>query len=377
MQESQHGFKSGLHYVLIVCGADRVLNIYMNDSPSISPDTIIRRGDDDFEANIDRLINEAEEMRLSFMKRQRTRGYITTSCGLISIVAGAAGFGWFLLVKGNILSAVACMLIALCIPAILYTWSAAIIKDYKRAYKDAFLPKMAKALGGFQFHPARGIGRKLISKTGLIPAHEVYHAEDCFMGKYNGVKVLFSEARLRFKKAYIEPIFDGIFVLLETPSDVLEGHTILTLDDAMYRKWAPTRWKQLSDVKIDTDVEAFKDFRLLSDQPEAAKLLAGEKLLKELHEASVVFDNAKLSVAFFRKKYIFLMIPYKGDMFEASNMHVPVATKQHARQCKKEIEQLLEIIDVFDLYKMTSAQPAKTPSETPPKNPPADTPSAD
>ena len=75
------------------------------------------------------------------------------------------------------------------------------------------------------------------------------------------------------------------------------------------------------------------------------------ELLKELYEASVVFDEAELSAAFFGGKYVFLMIPYKGDMFEASNMHVPVATKQHAMHCKKEIEQILEIIDVFDLYK--------------------------
>ena len=41
-------------------------------------------------------------------------------------------------------------------------------------------------------------------------------------------------------------------------------------------------------------------------------------------------------------------------MFEASNMYVPVATKQHALQCKKEIEQILEIIDLFELYKTDS-----------------------
>ena len=45
-----------------------------------------------------------------------------------------------------------------------------------------------------------------------------------------------------------------------------------------------------------------------------------------------------------------MMIPYEPDMFEASSLFVPVTTKTQAMQCKKEIEQLLEIIDVFDLY---------------------------
>ena len=46
-----------------------------------------------------------------------------------------------------------------------------------------------------------------------------------------------------------------------------------------------------------------------------------------------------------------MMIPYESDMFEPSDLFVPVQTKTQAMQCKKEIEQLLEIIDVFDLYK--------------------------
>jgi hypothetical protein len=50
-----------------------------------------------------------------------------------------------------------------------------------------------------------------------------------------------------------------------------------------------------------------------------------------------------------------MMIPNKGDMFEPSSMFVPVSTKQHALNCKKEIERILEIIDVFEIYKAGNA----------------------
>ncbi len=50
-----------------------------------------------------------------------------------------------------------------------------------------------------------------------------------------------------------------------------------------------------------------------------------------------------------------MMIPYDKDMFEASSLFVPVTTKKQAMQCKREIEQLLEIVDVFDLYKPVQA----------------------
>ncbi len=321
---------------------------------------VLRAHDDEFYQEIEALIREAESTRLSFMKRHRTRGHISMTLGLISLTIGASGFGWYLLMDGDIVRAAGSMLIALTIPILLNSWSVSILQDYKKSYKREFLPRLGQAIGGFKFHPERGISSKIIAKTGLIPKHDFYEAEDCFMGKYKGVKVLFSEARLRHKKKYAEPIFDGVFVLLEIPSTVFEGHTILTADETLYQKWKPSRWQKLQDVRIKTGNEQWDRFQIVSDNPEAAKLLIGERFLKELSEAADIFDESPLSAALFRGKFIFLMIPYKGDMFEASDIHVPVATKQHAMRCKREIEQILEIIDVFELY-----EPAKNPGESP------------
>lgn len=335
-----------------------------DSSPTASlPETpaaqdICRSHDHDFSAQADRLVRDAEAMRLSFMKRHRTRGHIAMTIGLICLLAGACGFGWFLLMEGDILRATGLVLITICVPALLHFWHNGILKDYERSYKREFLPRLAEALGGFKFYPARGIGRKIVAKTGVIPPHDLYEAEDCFIGRYKGIKVLFSEARLKYKKRYLEPVFDGVFVLLELPGAVIEGHTILTADEDAYRRWRSSRWQKLQDVDISTRSTGNEDgdrFYILSDKPEAARLLVGERLLKELTEASRVFDNAALSMVFFRKKFIFLMIPYKGDMFEASSIHLPIATKQHAMQCRREIEQVLEIIDVFDIYQKTDS----------------------
>ena len=328
-----------------------------DETPQIEAKDVSRSEHKDFDAEVERLSRDAENMRLTFMKRHRSRGHFSMSLGLISLTAGAAGFGWYLLVEADILRAAGSMLLAICIPVILYIWHDGIIKSYKRSYKREFLPRLAHALGGFKFHPARGIGRKIIARTGLIPKFDVYEAEDCFIGRYKGVKVLFSEARLKHKKGYLEPIFDGVIVLLEVPNATIKGHTILTADNQAYRQWRGTRWKKLQDVTIKTGNEQWDRFDILSDQPEAAKQLIGERLLKELSEAADIFDNSPLSAAFFKGRFVFLMIPYKGDMFEASNIHVPVATKQHAMQCKREIEQILEIIDVFELYQKTGKKP--------------------
>lgn len=339
------------------------------ETPQMSVEEVSRGRDQEFSNKIDALIADAEATRLNFMKRHRTRGNIVTTIGLISLVIGSGGFGWYLLMEADILRAVASMLAAIAIPALLYGWSGGILKAYERNYKREFLPRLANALGGFKFHPTRGISGKIISKTGLIPRHDIYTAEDCFMGKYKGVKVLFSEARLTRKANKHEPIFDGIFVLLEIPTAVIEGHTIVTADQNMVRQWRASRWKKLQDVSIKTGNPDWDRFSIFSDNPEGAQLIIGEKLLKELSEAADVFDQSPMSAAFFRGKFVFLMIPYQGDMFEASNIHLPVATKQHAMQCKREIEQILEIIDVFELY-----QPTKGPGETPPEEPPKSAP---
>lgn len=125
----------------------------------------------------------------------------------------------------------------------------------------------------------------------------------------------------------------------------------------MIRRWAPTRWKKLQKtVPNDTPPEGSR-FEVYADNPESANLLVGQRLLTELAEASDIFDNSALSAVLFRKKFIFITIPYEENMFEASNMYVPVATREHAMNCKREIEQILEIIDVFEIYKSSPNAP--------------------
>ncbi len=310
-----------------------------------------------FSSDVEALIKNAERGRLQYMKKYRMREMTSSIVGLTVILIGGAGFGWFFLVEAQIFKAIACMVLAGLVPVILNIWAEFPVKAYIDDHKANFMPQMAKALGGLKYHRARGISAKILPKTGVIPSYDTYKAEDCFMGVYKGVKVIFSEARLFVKRKNM-PVFHGIFVLLEIPRDILEGHTIVTADKEMAHKYSRTRWKNLSAVSIPVSQGAWDRFEVFSDKPEAAALFVGEKLLKELAEASDIFNTSPLSAVFFKGKYVFLAIPYEGDMFEASNIYVPVTTKKHAASCKKEIEQILEIIDVFEIYQTESAKGA-------------------
>ncbi len=322
-----------------------------------SYDPVERVNDAVFESEIDKLIAFAEDLRVDLMRKHRARNSIATTSFILFILLGSTGFGYFLFFKGRIDIAVMCVMLSITLPFMLHIWSEKPLQEYKTQYKQLFMPKLAKLLGGLKFFPSRGIGRAFLSKTGVLPKFETYKAEDCFMGVYKGVKVIFSEARLFKGQRQVDATFDGIFVLLEAPSAVFDAHTILTSDHSMVQAYAGRRWQKLKPVSLNDAPDGAEAFKAYSSNPTSAQLVLGERLLKELVEASQVFNSAPVTTVLFRKKFIFMMIPYAHDMFEASNIHIPVKTKQHAQQCRNEINQILEIIDVFDIFKE-----AETPS---------------
>lgn len=312
----------------------------------------IERVDDTrFTRDLDALIEQAEEMRLKRMKQHRTRSFIAMTLNVISLTLGVGGFGWFLLMQAAPMQALASIAIAFFIPTFMHFWTKIPLEAYARDHKTIFMPKLAKAIAGLDFHASRGVSAKILERLAVIPPHDSYKAEDCFMGTYKGVKVILSEARLYSRHHTEGIVFDGLFVLLENDQEVFEGHTIITANHKMAKASQKTRWKKLEKVHISVDNPEWDIFEIYSTKPDSAELFVGEKLIKELAEAAQVFDNAPLTAVLFGRKYVFLMIPYAKDMFEASDIFVPFTTTQHALACKKEIEQLLEIVDVFDLYK--------------------------
>lgn len=97
------------------------------------------------------------------------------------------------------------------------------------------MPKLAKTLGGFKYSANGGINSKVLGQTGVMPSYDRYTHEDCFMGIYKGIKVIFSEARL-YKGS--QAVFQGMFVLLETAKPICEGHLIITAIEKIWRRKA-------------------------------------------------------------------------------------------------------------------------------------------
>jgi len=329
-------------------------NEFKNKNPATSedrPHSVSRIDDAVFEKKLSNLIAEAEETRLNRMKSLRSRSVIGLNLNILFIFLGVLGFGWYFLVDIKPILAVICLIVSFTPSIFIHFWSKAPLKTYIKEHKTIFMPKLAEALHGLRYHEQRGVSAKILERLAVIPAHDRYEAEDCFMGKYKGIDIILSEARLYSKTNKQAPVFEGLFILLELPSAPIEGHTIITANHKMVKAYATTRWKTMQKTHISVSNPDWNLFEVYSTKPETAELMVGERLIKELAEAAIIFNKSPLTAVLFGKKYVFMMIPHDQDMFEASDIHTPVTTKQQAAKTKKEIEQLLEVIDVFDLYK--------------------------
>ena len=320
------------------------------------PQVDVRRIDDAiFNTGVDDLVREAEQTRLSLMQTRQRRGFIVLTVSILILLAAGAGFGWYFLVVGDLIMAIACVGLAVLPPFILSAWRNHPIKSYLRYHKKVFMPKMAKLMGGFHYQADGGIDSKMFAKTGILPAYTSYQSEDCFIGRYKGIKVIMSEAWL----SRGSPIFQGIFVLLELPGAPVAARTIITADGKAAQENAATRWKSLQKVMIATENPSWNRFSIFAENTAHTQAVVTPALLKELAEAADMFGNSALSVSMFGKKYVFMMIPYRGDMFEPSALHVAVPTREHVIERRREIEKLMEVIDVFDAYRETLPPPAR------------------
>ena len=153
-----------------------------SQTPSFDP--VERVNDSLFDAEIDKLIRYAEDQRLDLMRSYRSRSALASICFILFVLLGSTAFGYFLFFEGKIYLAIVCVLLSVALPYMVHVWAERPIREYKVMYKQSFMPRLAKLLGGMRFFPRRGVGTQVLSKTGVLPKFESYSAEDCFMGNY-------------------------------------------------------------------------------------------------------------------------------------------------------------------------------------------------
>ncbi len=298
--------------------------------------------DAEFSEALEKILSKAEAMRIRHMRIYQKRDLAAVLFMLFCAVFGGAAFGWSFLVKQNLYKAFLALIGAIAAPFLFYLWAHRPVIAYRKSYKTKVVPAIARALGNLKYHPKRGVSEQFLNQSGIVPAHKDYRAEDCFVGRYKGVKVIMSEARLTDRKNPEELVFDGIFTLLEVPGERFKGRTVITNDKILAAALGERNGLEYRNTE---------DFHIFSNRPENLSDLAAEPLLKELWEISSTFGNVPVRAVFFGGKYLFITVPCAQDLFEPSHINVPIASHEDALRRKKELQLILSIIDVLELYK--------------------------
>ncbi len=329
---------------------------------------VVQLEDEKFSAEMKDLIRKAEADRLEKSKQYLSRKRLYTVSMMALLMGTSSAFVGLFLMGGDIRLALAAVPLCIIIPPLLNQWANQALKDYTTGFKATFMPEIARVMGKLTFHPTGGIGMKFMAPARILPAHTAYQAEDCFRGKYKGIALTVSEARLLGKKKKAEPVFDGVLVMLKTQPDKFKGHTIITSDHNAANNWQKSRWKSLQRVEIANGIKA-GDFQVFADNPEEAVQLADQDFMALMHKLSELFDSPPISAAFYAGNRVLLAIPCAENMFEPGDIFMPVASQSHALKCKKEVEQILHIIDVLDVYEPDNTLGTEAPPPEPESEP--------
>jgi hypothetical protein len=235
----------------------------------------------------------------------------------------------------------------------LYTWVTHPRRQYVKAYKKKILPGLAKLFGDFNYALKGRINMSLMRPSRIIPAHDRYSAEDCFQGTYKGVDIQFAEINLQEKRrsknrdTYVS-VFKGLAVLLEMKNKKFYGHTILDHNKSKISEWFKEKSLDLKRANlVDPEFEDIFD-AYTNDQVEA-RYLVDPLMMERLVGMYEEYEGNKMASAFYDSKML-ILIASTHNHFEPADIEIPATDPRSILNMKKEIGEILSIIDRLDLY---------------------------
>nr|WP_314564200.1 DUF3137 domain-containing protein [uncultured Campylobacter sp.] len=236
--------------------------------------------------------------------------------------------------------------------------------DYEAFYKDVFVRTAIREVDpNFSYDPFAGISRKEFRRIGIYSPDE-FRAEDQISGIYNGVKFSLSEA-IRIPDGTIvagtgcsPEIAAVIFVVtafytIYSNAQAFSGSVLVC---EFYKKFSGqtivasrTLNTKFIGEKEQMDDTLFNDeFRVFTDNKVEARYLLTPAFMKRLRELKEKFAGEMgVSAAFMDDKF-YLFLNGAKNKFETTLFSLPPSLED-AAQIKKEISELLSIIDELNL----------------------------
>lgn len=188
-------------------------------------------------------------------------------------------------------------------------------------------------------------------ETGILHSHDERSREDGFWGDYQGVELAFEEVKLikvtrTNKGTRRTTVFDGVAVMLSM-NKRFNGHTIIKEDLGSALNWIRDKTSKLESVQLE-DPQFEDRFEVYSSDQVEARYLLTPAFMERMLSVADAFDKAKLR-ACFQDDRLYMLIPYRQDMFEAASLHKTVLETDSLRTVLRQIQELRGIVDALKL----------------------------
>lgn len=244
----------------------------------------------------------------------------------------------------------------------LYWWATQPKRQYAKAYKSEFLPKIAQLFGNLTYKVDGQIAMEAMEPSKIVPNHDKYISEDYFSGEYKGIHVQFSEINLKERRRsrrrtrYVS-IFKGLAVHLHIPHKKFYGHTILDRNKGSLGEWFRQKTTGLKRARmVDSEFENYFD-AYTNDQVEA-RYLIDPLMIERLNGLYVEYKGEQMAAAFYESGML-ILIASKHNHFEPADIQIPATDTESLLNMKREVGEILAIIDKLALYDPKAVEQAR------------------
>lgn len=239
----------------------------------------------------------------------------------------------------------------------LYFWVTHPKRQYAAAYKSDILPQIARLFGDFTYEVRGKIPMDAMKPSKVVPGHTSYDSEDLFTGQYKGVDISFSEIKLKKKQNKSnKTVFDGLAVLLTQGTKRFHGHTILTRDQGKIGGWFKTATSNMKRADL-VDPEFEKLFDVFTTDQVEARYLIDPAIIENLKALYSEYGGKEMMAAFY-DDHVLILISSDANHFEPADITIPATNEENLLTMKREIEDILAIVERLSLYDPKKARRA-------------------
>lgn len=231
----------------------------------------------------------------------------------------------------------------------IYWWATQPRRQYAKEYKQKIMPRIIKLFGNFNYQIDGCLDLEALKPSGIFPSFTSKKSEDCFTGEYMGVGMEFSELELTSGSGKNRrTVFKGMVILLDLRHKKFLGKTILRRNAGNIQKWFQGMVSDLEHARM-ADPEFEKIFDVHTNDQVESRWLVDPAMIEKLKALYTEYEGKGMLASWYDNKML-ILINSQHNHFEPAHLETPATHPGSILSMKREIAQVLSIIDRLSLY---------------------------